>query len=399
VRCLLLALIIVVCTQAQDWKSKLGDDPIFAGTLDRYLASAATLVKQLPDATKLPARDNWQPVADTCAALVNVYRLSGDNTYRDEARQIANWLIQSNDYLVARRDPAVPYLGWGPETREGYFKCGNVGGYHADDLWDTASANRCLLKVAEVEPDPVNSAYFQRARRIVDAWPYIDHTLSDSPYGAAGLRWYRKSNEACENRYVKNTNVAMAEQLVRIYRMTHDPRDFERAAKTLNTQIWDVLVHHNLAYTSYMTYVDHSDDYAAQVAHNDRKVVRQNGTIACGAKDASCWNHLGYEGYAMFNIEQLTLDIPAERFLIPSAKDDIARTVQVTMAAWQKSRFADAQKFDWSGPDSTTHITAYNCAQRFSANRSFDKQCRAALQHGKPSATVFYALVPESLFK
>ena len=403
-----LAVLFVVLGQAQEpgWKKKLGADPIFAATLDRYLASAATLVKQLPDGAGPPARDNWQPLADTGCALVNVYRLSGDATYREEARRIADFLLRSNDYLVAHRDPKLPYLGWGPKMRQGYFQCGNVGGYHADDLWDTASVLRCLLKVAELEPDPRASPYFQRAKKIVDAWPFVDRpdpSAPANPYVSAGLRWYRKSNEPCENRYVKNTNIEMGEQLLRIYRITGDATDLDRAAKALHTQIWDVLAHHNLAYTSYMTYLDHSADYAEQVAHNERKVVHSNrgkpdDVIGCGAKDSSCWNHLGYEGYAMFNFQQLARDIPAAKFPVASTQDDIARTIQVTMEAWHKSRFADTRQFDWSGPESTTHITAYNCALRFSADPVFEKQCREALQHTKPSATVFYALVPESLF-
>jgi hypothetical protein len=390
-------------TKSSDkWQAKLGADVVFAETINKYLIAAAATVKQLPDPQRPPAHDTWQPLADTCSALINVYRLSGDPAYRDQARRIADFLLRSNDYLVAHRDPALPYLGWGPETREGYFQCKNVGGYHADDLWDTASAMRCLLKVAEVEEAPLESPYFQRAKQIADAWPYVDRPSDDSPYGKAGLRWYRKSNEPCENRYVKNTNVAMGEQLIRIYRMTHEPQDLDRAMKTVNTQIWDVLIQHNLAYTSYMTYVDVSSDYAAQVAHNERKVIhsdrgKPDDEIHCSPQDSSCWNHLGYEGYAMFNIEQLISDIPDSRFPVATMKTDVARTVQATMEEWRTSRFADTKKFNWSGPDSTTHITAYNCAMRFSGD-GFDKECRAALQHRKPSATVFYSLVPESLF-
>jgi hypothetical protein len=400
---LLTALVFVASAQNSDWKSKLGAEPIFSATLERYIASTPALIEQLPDPSKPPARDNWQPVADTGSALVNLYRLSGDTVYRDQAKRIADFLLRSNDYLVAHRDPSLPYLGWGPAIRAGYFKCGNVRGYHADDLWDTASVLRCLLKVAEIDPDPPHSPYLLRAKHIADAWPYVDHKPNDSPYGSAGLRWYRKSNEPCENRYVKNTNIEMSEQLFRIYRITKDAQDFERAVKTLHTQLWDVLVHHNLAYTSYMTYVDHSDDYAAQVAHNEPKVIhsdrgKADDVIGCSPTDSSCWNHLGYEGYAMFNIEELTRDIPASMFPVASTKEDIDRTVRITMDAWRKSKFADTQKFDWSGRDSTTHITAYNCALRFNG-KAFDKECQAALEHRKPSATVFYALVPESMFR
>ncbi|HEY3839637.1 MAG TPA: hypothetical protein VGL72_23865 [Bryobacteraceae bacterium] len=390
-----------LCGQT-NWKARLGSDPIFVETLDRYLASAASLVKQLPDPERAPVHDNWQPLADTGSALVNVYRLSGNPVYREQAQRIADFLLRSNDYIVAHCDPALPYLGWGPETRVGYFQCGNIGGYHADDLWDTASVMRFLLKVAELAPEPLKSPYYRRAKKIADEWPFVEHSPDDSAYAAAGLRWYRKSNEPCENRYVKNTNIAMGEQLFRIYGLTREQQDFDRAVKTLGTQIWDILIRHNLAYTSYMTYLDKSADYAAQVAHNERKVIHSNRDkpddgIHCSPKDASCWNHLGYEGYAMFNIEQLTRDIPASIFPVASTKADIARTVEVTMKEWGTSRFADATKFDWSGHDSPTHITAYNCAQRFSG-ATLDEECRAALRHRQTSATVFYALVPESLF-
>ncbi|MCU1236492.1 MAG: hypothetical protein JWP63_4459 [Candidatus Solibacter sp.] len=383
------------------WQRKLGDDPVFAQTVDRYLKSAAQQAAQLPDPTKPPARDTWQPLSDTCSALVNVYRLSGETVYRDQARRIADWLLASNDYLTQHRDPQLPYLGWGPERRTGYFQCHDVSSYHADDLWDTVSVTRCLLKVAEVEGTPAKSRYFERAKKIADEWPYVDRTLpSDGPYAAAGLRWYRKSTEPCENRYVKNTNIAMGEQLFRIFAVTGAPADLSRAIEVLHTQLWDILTHRNLAYTSYMTYLDHSDaTYSEQAAHNDRKVRRDGeGALRCGDRDASCWNHLGYEGYAMFNIQQLTREMPAARFPVPGTKDDIARTVRVTMDAWHGSRFGDAARFDWSGPDSATHVLAYNCALRFSADPSFDRQCREGLRHRNTSATLFYALVPESLF-
>jgi len=70
----------------------------------------------------------------------------------------------------------------------------------------------------------------------------------------------------------------------------------------------------------------------------------------------------------------------------------------VTMDAWHNSQFGDTQRFDWSGSESSTHVTAYNCALRFSADAKFDRECRNALEHRKPSATVFYSLVPEALF-
>jgi hypothetical protein len=403
----MLCCVAAVHGQARNprWQERLGSDPVYAATADRYLRASESLVAHLPDATHAPEKDNWQPVSDTCSALVNVYRLSGDPAYRDQARRIADWLVSSNDYLVAHRDPALPYLGWGPETRTGYFLCRDVGQYHADDLWDTASVARCLIKVSEIDPDPTRSKYFQRAKRIMDAWPFVDRRMADDgSYAAAGLRWYRKSCEPCENRYVKNTNVAIGEQWFRVFRLTHDPRDFERAVLVLHTQLWDILTHRNLAYSSYMTYVDRSDgSYTEQAAHNDRKVLhtargKPDDAIRCGAKDDSCWNHLGYEGYATFNIQQLTRDIPSDRLPVRSTQDDIAKAIRLTMDAWHESKFGDPARFDWSGGGTVTHVTAYNCAMRFSTDPIFERACREALRHRTSSATVFYSLVPESLW-
>ena len=385
--------LLFVPMHAAEWTQRVGAEPVYQHALERYLNSAASIAANLPDASRAPSRDNWQPVSDTCAALVNVYRLSGDVKYRDQARRIADWLLASNDYLASHRDPNLPYLGWGPETRTGYFQCKDVSGFHADDLWDTASVSRCLLKVAETESAPAKSRHFERANKIASEWPYVDHTLAnDGPYGAAGLRWYRKSAEPCENRYVKNTNIAMGEQLFRIFRITGAAADLERAVKVLNTQLWDILTHRNLAYTSYMTYVDSAAGYREQAAHNDRKVVKSGGTIRCGEKDISCWNHLGYEGYALYNVEQLA------NALAPGTRDDIAKAVRATMDAWHASRFGDAARFDWNAKDSKTHVVAYNCALRFSEDPSFERQCREGLRHEISSSTVFYSLVPEALF-
>lgn len=381
------------------WKARISDDPAFVSALDHSLETAADQVRQLGDPRKAPTRDTWAPLGDTGSALVNVCRISGDANYCDMARALADWFVFSNDYLVTHRDPKLPYLGWGPEERTGYFQCSDVGGYHADDLWDTATVLRFLLKAAELDSNPLRSPYFVRAKKIIDEWPYVDRKVDDSPYGKAGLRWYRKSNEPCENRYVKNTNIAMGEQLFRVYRLTRDPRDFDRAVKVLHTQLWDILVHRNLAYTSYMTYVDRAQqDYAGQVAHNERKVLHSGGGIGCGAKDVSCWNHLGYEGYAMFNIQEILRTLPNAQFPVAGTRDDIARTIQITMDTYRKSKYGNTAEFDWAGKDSTTHVTAYNCAQRFSGP-VFDSECHAALRHHPASATVFYSLVPDSLLR
>jgi hypothetical protein len=289
---------------------------------------------------------------------VNVCRVSGDQSVCDRARALADWLVFSNDYLVAHRDAKLPYLGWGPETRTGYFQCSNVSGYHADDLWDTATVLRFLLKLSELEPNPLRSPYYLRARKIV------------------------------------------GEQLFRVYRLTRDAGDWDRAVKVLHTQLWDVLVHGNLAYTSFMTYVDRAaQDYEAQVAHNERKVAHPaGGGLGCGAKDSSCWNHLGYEGYALYQIQEILRDLPGGVFPVAATREDVGKAIALTMSTWRTSAFGNAMKFDWSGKESATHVTAYNCAQRFSG-AVFDSECRAALAHRPVSATVFYSLIPEVLLR
>jgi hypothetical protein len=47
--------------------------------------------------------------------------------YAGYARQIADWLLASNDYLVPHADPSISCLGWGPQVRTGYYKCSDVG--------------------------------------------------------------------------------------------------------------------------------------------------------------------------------------------------------------------------------------------------------------------------------
>lgn len=94
-----------------NWTSLLGSDPVFATNMQKYLKSETNV--KLPDPTQYPGTESWVPLGDTCSAFVNIYRLSGDPKYSDQARRIADWLVASNDYLVANRDPSIPYLGWG----------------------------------------------------------------------------------------------------------------------------------------------------------------------------------------------------------------------------------------------------------------------------------------------
>ncbi|HEY6333647.1 MAG TPA: hypothetical protein VI756_30290 [Blastocatellia bacterium] len=383
----------------QPWTTRLGADPIYRGVLERYIKSQSSL--RLPDPAMFPARDNWQPVADTGCAFVNLYRLSGDKTFLRQAERIADWLLASNDYLVAHRSAAVPYLGWGPQNRQGYFKCPTVGNYQADDLWDTAAVLRLLLKYSEVDRTGVGAAYLERARKIIDRWAYVDRTFKDGAYAAAGMRWYMKSNDPCEIRYVKNTNIVMGEQLLRIFVLTKDERYLRAAVSVLNSEFWDVLTRHNLAYSSVMIYEDHSDPaYAAMAAQNESKVVHTNrgragDEIRCNDHDTSCWNHLGFEGYDLSVIKGIVEGIDGK----PSSDliRDLSKATDVVMNAYRSSKFGDTASFPWDTSESDTYITAYNCAQRFSSDLAA-KECVEALKHHNASGTVFYSLVPDAVF-
>ncbi len=399
-----------------NWMDLLGPDPTFKTNMTKYLKSENNV--KLPDPTQYPQTESWEPMASACSAFVNIYRISGDPQYRDQARRIADWLVASNDYLVANRDPNIPYLGWGPQSRTGYYNCSTVDNFHADDLWDTAASLRCLLKYSEVDPAGANSTYLQRAQSIIDAWPYVDHAsadgnpntpglANDGPYAAAGLRWYMKSNEPCENRYVKNTNIAMGEQLFRIYGLTGDPKYLDAATRVLATQIWDILQRQNLAYSSYMIYLDLSDpSYARMARDNESKIVhtdrgQPDDMLMCGPQDSSCWNHLGYEGFAMAVIQQLIQGLDPALFPVPGTVADIAATIDSTMSTYRQSAFGNTAQFDWTWPasgfESNTHITAYNCAQRFSPDPVYYSECVNALDHQNSGGTIFYSLVPDAI--
>ena len=399
-----------------NWMSLLGSDPVFTSNMQRYLKTEINV--KLPDPTTYPATESWVPMADTCSAFVNIYRLSGDSKYRDQALRIADWLVASNDYLVANRDPGIPYLGWGPQSRTGYFKCSTVDNFHADDLWDTAGALRCLLKVSEIDPAGVGSPYLQRAKNIIDNWRYVDHSsndgnpatpglVNDGPYAAAGLRWYMKSNEPCEDRYVKNTNIVMGEMLFRLYSLTSDPNYLYAATNVMHTQIWDILTHSNLAYSSYMIYLDNSDPvYAAMAKQNESKIAhtdpgQPDDRLMCGAKDSSSWNHLGFEGLVMATIQQLIQGLDPSLFPVPSTFQDVAAAVDATMGAYRQSAFGNTAMFDWTWPasgfETSTYITAANCAQRFSPNPVYYSECVNALNQKNSGGTIFYSLVPDSI--
>lgn len=430
------------------WFDKLGDNPgetVFHDSMRRLLTSNVNAVNDvnlpLPDPTLDPNQQTtniaWETWADRLSAFVNIYRLSGDPQYLNLAQRIADWFIVWNDYLVSRADSRYPYLGWGKDPRRGFYNdtCATAFGFnvvnsrgdydanHADEAWDTAHTARALIKYSETTGSPISSSYFLRAQRILDSWPFREHATddgnpatpgwtNDGPYAAAGLRFYMKSNDPCEIRYVKNTGLVMAEQFFRAYKITGDPRYLGAGAKGLYAQLWDNVSHLNFGYNSYMIRIDTSDGvYSKMLADDDNPTPtkakvehRDDGSIVCRGTDITgnvdCWNHLGFEGYDLYVIQQVISDLPPEGFL-PSTSADLATAIGQTMFYWRQSVFGDPNNYPWDSPPSgasPTHVTAYNCALRFSADPTRRADCVTALSHNPSGATIFYSLVPDAIF-
>jgi hypothetical protein len=216
------------CSHAQNlsWiQTYLGDNSVIQNSMQSNLTSQKKRLCGSTTAPPLsfppdPPNQPWEQVADDLSGFANIYRLSGDPDYKDLAQYAADWLLAWNDYLVANRDPSIPYLGWHVENRTGYFNltCAadhnftinpdgtyTVDRWRADDAWDTAAAVRSLLKYSEIDPARTASVYFQRAQRILDNWSIRDHAsddgnpgtpglVNDGPYAAAGMRWFATSH-------------------------------------------------------------------------------------------------------------------------------------------------------------------------------------------------------------
>lgn len=418
------------------WFGLLGSDPVFQERMRSLLISQASAVSKLtmPDPTVDPLlqdpHGNWQSMADALSAYVNIFKISGDQTYASLAGQIADWFVAWNDYLVAHRDPTIPYLGWGVSTRDGYYN-GNcaaawnfpivnqrgdyiVDQFRADEAWDSAAAMRGLLKYTEIVPDGTASVYFQHAKVILDNWPVSDHAsndgnpftpdlVNDGPYAAAGLRWLSKSNEPCEIRYVKNTDIVMGEQYFRAYRLTLNPTYLGSGVAVLNAQLWDIVTHLNFGYNSYMSRIDHSNEVYGRITLDDdaHKIDHlPDGSMVCKVDNVSCWNHLGFEGYDMYLVQQLTKDLPSSVFPVVSTQTDLAQAIAQTITTWRTSPFGDPNLYPWTNPPagaSSTHVTAYNCALRFSDDTSYLNACVTALGHQPSGSTIFYSLVPDTI--
>ncbi len=192
------------------------------------------------------------------------------------------------------------------------------------------------------------------------------------------MRWYAKSNEPCEIRYVKNTNIVMGEQLFRVYRLTLDPKYLQAATRVLYTQLWDNISHRNFGYNSYMLYAYRSGTIFADVMAPDNESTTvthlPDGTIVCKnpASGDSCWNHLGFEAYDLYQIQQLISDLAPGLFPVPSTQADVGTAIT-------------------NPPDPTLP--------------SYTSECVAAVtkltnSSGGPATggTIFYSLVPDGIF-
>jgi hypothetical protein len=440
------------------------DDPLY-GSLQghpRQLGLEPFPLLNPPTSAGVPIRRvNWQPVADALSAFVNIYklaRLAGDpvDVYKSQAADVADWFLGWNRWLMARQDQAratvqqrqnpndpiiPPYVGWYEmDARQGYFSgacaaanrfsldpgstrgdyhAGNGPGdpyadpsvqYGADEAWDTAAAVRGLLKYSEIDDLGVNSVYFQRARGILEAWPFRDHASGDgnpdtpnlagdpSVYAREGMRWFLKSNEPCEVRYVKNTNLVMGEQLLRLYKLSRAPVHLDGGRKVLYSQLWEMVSHLNFGYNGFIVrdLAKPGNVYEKIAADERSKTIETADGIVPGSTQSSFWNHLGFEGYDLYVVQQLISgpEFAPGDFPVPNMDVDVASAITKTMDTWRSSPYGDPNQ--WV-PGSATHLTAYNCALRFSNDRRLT-DCKTALGNGPTGHTIFYSLVPDALF-
>jgi hypothetical protein len=341
------------------------DPPIVAELFDSQ--AARWLTQEL-------TTDNMADAAQACAAFVNGFHLRHDPRFRDRAKQIADHLV-ANAFLAGEPEP-----GWGPRRDEGYGFCPDLDDFKGKNLWDTTRALDCLLKVAEL--DPADTTYVALARRAVDAWPSERRELP----GEKPMRFYSKNAQACARRYVKNTNIAMGEVLYRLAKATGERSYRERADEVLDAELWEILTKKNFGYHGAMIYVEPDDAQNRVTLDKERRSVERDadGNTVCRSKRPAppCWNHLGFEGYALYQAQLL------------SGRDTRAAIDRV-MTVYRTSPLGDTQRFPWDGKESPTHVTAYNCYLR-GAGAIYRDECMRALSHKRSSAMIFYSLVPDT---
>jgi hypothetical protein len=315
-----------------------------------------------------------------CAGFVNAYQVSHAPRYRRRAREIA-------DYLVANSNLAGDGIpGWGPKLDEGYGFCPDKDNFQGKNLWDSTRALACLLKVSEIEP---SRAYVELAERVVDHWPSEEKRLAgEEPYASQGMRFYRKEPESCARKYVKNTNIAMGEVLFRLAKQTGEKRYTELGEQVLNSELWEILTRRNFGYHGAMIYVEPNDPQNREVLKKEQKKVEKDakGNIVCRGDppDPSCWDHLAFEAYELYQIQLLV-------------GRDLSDPTGKIMSIYRTSPLGDTQRFPWEGGDSPTQITAYNCFLRNSGKDIYGQECRRALEHQATGSMIFYSLIPDDL--
>jgi hypothetical protein len=376
-RCLLsrsalsaLVVLVPVGVMADGWLRVLGG-PAFEEAFRQ----------QVPGLLKSPlTRERFADEALVAAAFVNAYKASHDPLYLDRAKEIANFLVDTS-YLAG---DGVP--GWGPKLSKGYGFCPDADNFHGKDLWESTRALNAILKTHEVAP---TRAYIETARKAADHWPSEEKRLvNEGPYAAAGMRFYRKQPDGCARRYVKNTNLAMGEVLYRLAGQTGESRYRERAEQVLNAELWEILTRKNFGYHGAMIYVDPQDPQNQKVLNSERRKVQieANGTLICrnDPPDESCWNHLAFEAYELYQIQLLS-------------GHDLADPIGKIMSLYRASMLGDTRRFPWQGGISPTHITAYNCYLRNSGKSIYRDECLRALANQPRGSMIFYALIPDDL--
>jgi hypothetical protein len=156
--------------------------------------------------------------------------------------------------------------------------------------------------------------------------------------------------------------------------------------------------------------VDISDPvYPAMISDDDNNKVDRlpDGTIVCKANNVSCWNHIGFEGYDLYLVQQIIRgpQFVAGDFPLARMPADIDTVIKQTMETWRTSDFGNASVF-WDGAinvpgASATHVTSYNCALRYYPNDPNGdrlRDCKTALGHAPTGHTIFYSLVPDATF-
>jgi hypothetical protein len=357
---------------AEGWLEILGG-PLFE---EAFIQQSSALMK-----VNL-SQDRMAEEAQACPAFVNAYLLSRDLRYKEQAKKIADFLVTHSN-LAQDSTP-----GWGPKLEEGYGFCQDEDDYKGKDLWDTSRALDCLLKFSEIESQ--NQNYINLAKKVIDSWPSVEKQLPQAPFASQGMRFYSKSPVSCARKYVKNTNIAMGEALYRLARLTKDPRYTHLAEQVLNAELWEVLTRRNFGYHGAMIYVEPNDSQNQKVLEKEKNKVETDpaGNIVCRSKnpDPSCWNHLAFEAYELYQVQRLS-------------GRDLSEAIWNVMKIYRTSPLGDTKNFPWEGSESPTHITAYNCYLRNSGKSIYREECERALQHKKSSTMIFYSLIPDDLVK